>query len=83
MEGGIWLHVTCCGNMGFLRRDEGEIWTNRETDDKGGFEGKRMHKSLAIVLEDQMEPSVLDPYDERTSAQGLLAVVQRPVAGVL
>ena len=83
IEGGIWLNVTCCGDMGFLSREEGEIWMNRGADGKGGLESIRADTSLAIVLQDELEPSVLDRYDERTSMQGLLAVVQRPVAGVL
>lgn len=83
MEDGIWLHVACCGDIGFMRRDEQEILITKEADDKGDLESIRDEKSLAIILQDSMEPTVLDRDDERTAAYGLLVAAQRPVAGVL
>ena len=82
IEEGIWLHVTCCGDMGFLRRDERRIYMYRG-EDTDGSAGTKVDTCLAIVLQDEMDASMLDGNDGRTTAQGLLAVVQRPLAGVL
>ena len=83
MEGDIWLHISCCGDIGFLRREESDILITEGSDGNGDAEGTRAGTSLAIILQDQMEPSVLDRYDERTSAYGLLVLAQRPVSGIL
>lgn len=81
-EGGIWLHVTCCGDLGFLRKEEGRIYTYRG-EGTDGSAGTKVDTSLAIVLQDEINASMLDRDDGRTAAQGLLAEVQRPLAGVL
>lgn len=83
IEEGIWLHVTCCGDMGFLRREEGTIWMHRGADDTSASAGEKADTNLANVLQNLIDASMLDGDDERTYIQGLLVVVQRPLADVV
>ena len=83
IESGVWLHVTCCGDKGFLRGEEGNPWHDGGSNTMSGDESAVSDTSLAIILQDPMEPLDLDRFDERISANGLLATVQRPVESVL
>jgi len=72
IENDIFLHVTCSGEKGFLRKDEGDNLFKPRTNI-----GNAERASLAIILQNSMEPAVLDALDERTSTQGLLVFATR------
>lgn len=72
IENDIWLHVTCSGEKGFLRKDEGDTVFQPENDSDDADTA-----SLAIIFQNPMEPAVLDAFDEGTSTEGLLVSVTR------
>ena len=81
IERDIWLYISCCGDEGFQRKDESEILITKGAAGNDDAELTRAGTSLAIILQNEMEPLVLDQYDKRSTAYGLLAVAERPAAG--